>query len=316
MKKLIGYLSIFFSAFFFYLSTYFLKIGIAFEDTAGIIFVHSRFLLGFLIFFPLFYVRYRLPQEHPSHLKVVNRRELFIRALTNTVAVMFFFLGVEYGSVTNANLINMSYPAFVALFSPFLARERVGSIDLFALLLTLVGIFFISIYQAEELLKGDLWSFFSAILAGWAIVSLRVARKTDSTLTILSLVFAFGTLFFLPIYIYYPLPKTSSAWEMIFLTALSGVLGQLFLTFGYRFVNAVEGSIISSSRILIAIFFAILVLEDPLRDGLFLGAVLIFISHLIESIKAYQQQRRQKKRPVSRASGNVRSKENAINLKD
>ncbi len=70
--------------------------------------------------------------------------------------------------------------------------------------------------------------------------------------------------------------------EFFFLFACSavGVLGQYLLTFGFLYVTAVEGSIISSSRILLAAILGPLFVADPsLSFSGWCGALLIFIAN-------------------------------------
>ena len=65
------------------------------------------------------------------------------------------------------------------------------------------------------------------------------------------------------------------------LGALIGVLAQYLLTLGFRFVTAVEGSVISSTRILLAALLGPLLLGEPSLGMLGLsGALLIFFSNV------------------------------------
>jgi drug/metabolite transporter (DMT)-like permease len=66
----------------------------------------------------------------------------------------------------------------------------------------------------------------------------------------------------------------------LFWCSAAGVLGQYLLTFGFLFVTAVEGSIISSSRIFIAALLGPLLVGDPslVLSG-WIGALLIFAAN-------------------------------------
>ena len=56
-----------------------------------------------------------------------------------------------------------------------------------------------------------------------------------------------------------------------------GIAGQYLITFGFRYVTAVEGSILSSTRILMAAFAGPLIAFDPaLTARGWSGAMLIF----------------------------------------
>ena len=68
--------------------------------------------------------------------------------------------------------------------------------------------------------------------------------------------------------------------EIAFLLACSaaGVLGQYLLTYGFLYVTAVEGAVISSSRILIAALLGpLLVADPPLTAAGWLGALILLL---------------------------------------
>ncbi len=74
----------------------------------------------------------------------------------------------------------------------------------------------------------------------------------------------------------------------IYLAACSalGIGGQYLLTVGFRYVTAVEGSIISSSRILLAAICGPLIAMDPALNMYgWIGALLIFSANVILAIR-------------------------------
>ena len=76
--------------------------------------------------------------------------------------------------------------------------------------------------------------------------------------------------------------------ELCFLLAcsLAGVLGQYLLTYGFLYVTAVEGSIISSSRIFMAALLGPLLVADPaLTVTGWCGALLIFSANAILALR-------------------------------
>jgi drug/metabolite transporter (DMT)-like permease len=62
-------------------------------------------------------------------------------------------------------------------------------------------------------------------------------------------------------------------------------LGQYTLTNGFKYVKAVEGSLISASRIFVASIFGILFLGEPLSWDILLGGALIFAGIVLVSKK-------------------------------
>ena len=76
----------------------------------------------------------------------------------------------------------------------------------------------------------------------------------------------------------------------LFACAASGILGQYLITLGFRYVTAVEGGIISSSRILMAAFLGPFLLTDPpLTISGWVGALLIFMANTFLAIRKINQ---------------------------
>jgi drug/metabolite transporter (DMT)-like permease len=76
--------------------------------------------------------------------------------------------------------------------------------------------------------------------------------------------------------------------ELFYLLSCSvaGVLGQYLFTYGFLYVTAVEGSIISSSRILLAALLGPLLVADPaLAVTGWCGALLIFTSNVVLALR-------------------------------
>ncbi len=174
----------------------------------------------------------------------------------------------------------MTYPLFVALFSWFLFRDQR---DL--LVMGIVGVAFLGIWlvltPTEISVRGEsIWGISSGVMAAVAMLYLNVSRKCHDSQTILFFMFGLGALAIFLVYrdsIY--LPNTT---ETLFLTgcALTGIIGQYLITYGFLYVTAVEGSIISSARILLAALLGPAMVGDPaLTLTGWLGALLIFAAN-------------------------------------
>ena len=83
-------------------------------------YVLVRFLLGFLVIASILILKKRPPRPVKYHL-------LAGRAVANSIAVYCFYMAVQTTSVAHANILNMTYPVFVALITwgfLFSARKR------------------------------------------------------------------------------------------------------------------------------------------------------------------------------------------------
>ncbi len=64
----------------------------------------------------------------------------------------------------------------------------------------------------------------------------------------------------------------------VILAALTGFLGQIFITWGYKFVDSATGSLTSTSRIVMGAVLGYLFLDEPLNLRIIIGMLLISLS--------------------------------------
>lgn len=269
-----GVLLILLSALFFAGATVFAKLMTSGYGSSALIVTFCRFSIGFLVTLPG-------AVSGKTRLTPVRRDLVALRAITNTGAVFLFFMGIQLTTITKANLLNMTYPVFVFLAAPLINSERSPRRYYLFLLLTLLGAWQVVrpavAANLGRLALGDLLAFFSAIAAGVAISLLREARKHDDTQTILFYLMLLGTVINGVILFWIPLPPGPG----LLLAAAGGafgVAGQLALTTGYRYVSAAAGALLSSSRLIFAIFLGVIIFSDELTLKVISGAILIAIS--------------------------------------
>lgn len=276
----IGWLAVFGSAFFFYLATLIIRWAGTYVDISSAYFVFSRFLLGFIVVSATMIIqRQRL---HPK-----KYHYLIGRTVANTVAVFCFYKAVEVGSVAEANILNMTYPLFVALFSWFFLRNQRDVLSLLIVGVAFAGIWMVLSPGEIKLRWENIWGLGSGITAAAAIIYLNISRRYHDSQTILFFMFGLGMILML-IFFHESIFLPDST-ELFFLLSCSaaGVLGQYLLTYGFLYVTAVNGSIISSSRILLAALLGPLLVADPhLTLVGWLGALLIFAANAALALRS------------------------------
>ena len=265
-----GWLAVFGSAFCFYLATAFIRWADGVVEIETPYFVFARFLLGFIVV-----CLTMLGRGH--RLKPKNYHYLIGRTVSNTVAVFCFYKAVEVGSLAEANILNMTYPLFVALFSWFMLKEQRDSFALVIVAVAFCGVWLILSPGDMSVRLDSLWGLCSGFCAAWAMIYLNLSRKCHDSQTILFFLFGLGALsifFFFKEAIFWP---DKQEFYYLFWCSAAGVLGQYLLTYGFLFVTAVEGSIISSTRILLAAVLGPYLVGDPaLMLSGWIGALLIF----------------------------------------
>lgn len=276
----VGWLAVFGSAFFFYLATLIIRWAAPHVEIASAYFVFSRFLLGFIVVSTTMLIQRQRLQPKRYHY-------LIGRTVANTVAVFCFYKAVEVGSVAEANILNMTYPLFVAMFSWFFLRNQRDMFSLVIVAVAFAGVWMVLSPGDIKVRMENLWGLSSGITAAAAIIYLNISRRYHDSQTILFFMFGLGTILMLIFFhdtIFWP-----NSTELFFLLCCSvaGVLGQYLLTYGFLYVTAVNGSIISSSRILLAALFGPLLVADPqLTIVGWCGALLIFTANAVLALRS------------------------------
>jgi drug/metabolite transporter (DMT)-like permease len=279
MIRFLGGLAVFVSAFGFYLSTVAIRWSQAEVAIDPSYFTFFRFLLGFLIVGTIMAYRRQAPRPRSYHLLVG-------RTLTNCVAVYCFYMAVKYTSVAEANILNMTYPIFVALFSWVLLRRQRDPIALAMVVVAFTGIWLILAPGKIDFKPANLWGLASGLSASGAIIYLNVSRRYHDTNTVLFFMFGLGALLiFVAFHGHFFWPDPLELFYLM-LCGVTGVAGQFLLTLGFRYVTAVDGSIISSMRIFLAALLGPFVAgELPLNAAGWIGAVLLFGANAILAVR-------------------------------
>lgn len=262
------------SAALFYLATALLHHAATIAPGQAFPFAFTRYLLGAMVFAPAFFRTKR--SLFPS--SFIVRRSIF-----NVAAVACFYYSVELGGAARANVLNMTYPVFVALLAGPMLGERPQRSTLLLAAIAVVGAFLHS-WSPGGAPPGpaDFWGLASGLLAGFAVASLRGAARESGADVILFWMFLLGVLVLAPLA--WPnraVFARAELWPWLACAAAAGVAGQWMLTLSYRSLDASIGSILSTARIPIAVAAGALVLDEPASWGAIAGAGMVLLSNVL-----------------------------------
>ncbi len=279
IEYILGWLAVFASAFLFYLATVTIRVAQSHVTISPAFFTFCRFGLGFVVVAGSLAIQRRLPRA--------NRYRLILgRTVSNTVAVFCFYKAVDVGTVANANILNMTYPIFVAVIAWLFLRGQRDKIALAMVPIAFTGIWLIVAPSGLDWDWRNGWGLASGLTASLAMVYLNLCRKYDGAETTLFHMFGSGALLLWICFhdqIFWP---DRTEFYYLLVCSLFGIGGQYLLTYGFRFVTAVEGSILSSSRILLAAVLGPIIAADPaLSLSGWLGAMLIFGANVVLAIR-------------------------------
>jgi len=276
---LFGCLAVFASAFCFYFSTVVIRWSRDVVTIDSAFYAFFRFLLGFIVVCTIMAFRRQGPAPKRYHL-------LIGRTLGNCIAVYCFYQAVRYTSVAEANILNMTYPIFVAILSWVLLRHQRDPVALAMVVVAVAGVWLI--LQPGRMGMGvqSLWGVGSRISAAAAILYLNISRQHHDANTVLFYMFGLGSVLmflFFRQHIFWPDGR-----ELYYLALCggAGIAGQFLITLGFRYVTAVEGGVISSTRILLAALLGPWLAAEPsLGPTGWIGALMIFGANVVLTLR-------------------------------
>lgn len=210
---------------------------------------------------------------------IPNRISLVVaRAVLSFSALVAFFYSVQHTSVTNANMLNMTYPVFIFLVAPLFRLEKMHRLSFLFLFIAMAGIYLVIFPDFSHINKGDVIGLLSGIFGAFAIITLSIAREHDSTVLIVFYLMAIGTV--CNLFMMWPFYVHPTAGQLPYLlgSGIMGVLGQTLLTMGYKHVTAKAGSMVSSSRIIFAAALGFFFFSESLSLRIIAGGCLIIVA--------------------------------------
>ncbi|MDA8403887.1 MAG: DMT family transporter [Desulfobacteraceae bacterium] len=275
----LGWLAIVHAEVCFYISTIFIRLSKADAMLDPGFFVFCRFLMGFFVVCGLLLIQRR--DLRPRRYDLLAGRAVF-----NSISVFCFFKAVSVTSLAEGNILNMTYPVFLAAISWFVLKEQRDRVAIGMVAIAIAGIWLILAPEQMAPNINNFWGLASGMTASLAVLYLNMSRRHHDTETILFYMFGIGAMIMFSVFhdrIFWPDPKE---FYYLFWCAASGVAGQYLLTLGYRYVTAVEGSVLSSSRILMAAVFGPWMALDPaLTAAGWMGAGLILTANVVLAVR-------------------------------
>ena len=276
---LLGSTAVFASAFCFYFSTVVIRWSRDVVSIDSAYFAFFRFLLGFMVVCAIMLISRQGP--------LPKRYDLLIgRTVGNCIAVYCFYQAVRYTSLAEANILNMTYPIFIALLSWILLRDQRDPVALVMVVVALAGVWLILRPERLGLGVTSLWGIASGVSAAAAIFYLNLSRQVHDANTVLFYMFGLGALLMFALFHRHIFWPDATAFYYLMLCGGAGILGQFLITLGFRYVTAVEGGVISSTRILLAALLGPWLAAEPSLDSAgWVGALLLFGANVVLAVR-------------------------------
>lgn len=222
--------------------------------------------------------------RQPISIKLTDR--MYLVTMFGTVTnYIFFHIGLEHTTASNAMLLENLAPFFVLLFLFLFFKERVRTIDIVATVVAVAGVFFTvrhDLALSGEGLNGDILEICAAVTwAVFVIGSSRALRTTNSPIErvgFLFNVFIVSAILLTPLALFYPFDITME--DIIFLVLL-GVFPTAVAYFlwyeAVARVSTISAALLFNLSIVFTFINAYVFLGEEMLASMIIGAALIVI---------------------------------------
>ncbi|WP_339229339.1 DMT family transporter [Oceanobacillus sp. FSL K6-2867] len=239
-----------------------------------------RFGFAFIIVLPILFRRLR-------RIDLNILKYSFILGFILFLVFTLITFGLNTTTTSNAGFLISLTVVFVPLINTFILKRKLESKIIISIVLSMIGIGFLTIQFPFHIKLGDLFCVMAALLyaAHIIIVSFAVKEVNPLNLGMLQLGFTgliglvFSLIFETP-----ALPSTAKGWTAILaLSILCSALGFILQIVAQKYTSATRTGLIFSLEPVFAALFGYLFINEVMSSGQFFGAFLVLFSIIFMS---------------------------------
>jgi drug/metabolite transporter (DMT)-like permease len=263
-----------------------IKIGLQFMDAYTFVFL--RFFFALLIMFAIVLFSKNFTFNF-------NKRLIIFLGFINGIAYLLQYIGMSSTSASKSSLLVNLTVVWVALLSPILLKEKIGRKKLSGVILSLLGIVFVTTnLDFQSFAIGNMMGDFIVIAAGmiWAIFILYnkpLVNETKNLMASLTWLLFFTIIPLMPVVPFSAknfLTLPWEAWSAILYTAIfCWNIPYYIWSKGLRKISAVTSSVILLNEIIVSVIISTIFLGDSLTVVTGIGAVFIMFAIMLVSIE-------------------------------
>ena len=274
-----GYICMILSAFFFCLMTVFVKLAGESVPTIQIVFI--RGVITFL------FIHIIIKKKGISFWGG-NRFLLSVRGLTGSVALFFVYESIKRFPLSDSTVIQYLYPIFTTLLASIILSETLNKKIIISVLLGFSGVYiilglpYLGVESSSFKLSSIVIAITGSFLTGLAYVLVRLcANMKESPYVIMYYFPLFTVPLSLPFALYSWVQPGFKTWIILLFVGLFTMLGQFFLTFSYKLLQASRVAPVSYIQVPFSVLASMIVFQEKLSFNFLIGSIIIFLSILI-----------------------------------
>jgi drug/metabolite transporter (DMT)-like permease len=205
-----------------------------------------------------------------------NYRLLIIRGITGSIAFLSLVVAIRLLPISTAMVFFYSFPAFAAIFSPLMFKEKISIPELSCVLVAICGVAVLFDFSLQGSLFGQIMALLAAVAAGITVCMIKKLREHNGPVIIYLYFCLLGTLVTLPPYIANPqIPRTPDELLIVGGIAFTSITAQLLMNQGFQYCKSWEGGLYLTSELIFASIFGILILGELVTWHFWTGGCMI-----------------------------------------
>lgn len=262
-----------------------------------------RTLLGAIVLVPVILINDKIKGKKPSLLGTKNKGEIktvllsgLLCGLAITLASTLQQYGIKYTSVGASGFLTTLYVVFAPIFGLFLGK-RVNWNGWVAVILALVGMFFICIEKNAPLNIGDLLVIISAVffaihilLVDKFIHNVDGLRLSCMQFAVCGICCTIGALIFEEIDFN---TIKSAAFSIFYAGVISGAIGYTLQIIAQKWVAPHIAPLIMCLESVFALLAGIIIKHEIMKEQFYIGCALVFISIVLAQIEFKSKKKKQ-----------------------
>jgi drug/metabolite transporter (DMT)-like permease len=283
----------------------FVAIKIVLTELSPIMYMFIRFSLASAVFLVILLIKGFPCLDRATHIK------LFLTGLFEP-GLYFYFetTGLTLTSASKASIILATVPLLVMVLARIFLHEPIGRNSIFAIFLSVLGIFLLVIGESGWLelnnsTIGDLLILMAALSAALYMVLARSLGNKLSSLVITSFQMFYGTIMFLPVFLFkfsatnWNTVSLNSIIALIFLALVCTVGGYSLYNYALTQIPASRASVFLNGVPVITTISAAWILGEHLAFWQLLGGLVVLLAVVFATIPHHQLPKpRQEQQPA------------------
>ena len=228
----------------------------------------ARFAFGLLMTFHTLF-------KEKSWLEKRDFLLLILRGLSGFGSFYLLLLAFEIGTLSVSMVLFYTIPLWSLLMSIYFLEESLTWERMVCIVIAILGIVILVNPWGNGITLNHLYGLGAGVLEGLNTVLSRQLRARNSARVIYAFQCTVGTFFSLPLVIHNLHVPELTQGGVLLVAAAFGLLGQVTMNYGFRFIRAPEGGTLMMFEAVLTAAMGIIFFREPLSLGFVFGTVMI-----------------------------------------